>query len=392
VFEYGALKTGLRADAEERDSADRAGEFGLRQRVGDRLDLVAFVAQHVGRVGVDVLEEKRDHARLRIARRAGEAVDPEEFVDAADDAVGACDDILALDVLAIGDELLRGACVADLAVGGAVADSDDGAGELERAHGGGLSLRLREVRVGVVADDGLAVLRPAEVVGDDMVGRDAEVGADGDDIVAEAGAHDIDARGVATERVLVAAEARGDPLLEELDDGVDMGARDRELREASAERLVDPDAALHAVAGDAFDGEDLGVAVGVVGERKAGDLVEALGGDDGGVKVEDEGGFGDRHGAEHIGTWMQAGEGKRPARARPSGPRPVHGTCRAVPGTARHVPCTGGTAAAGTSGCGRRLETQGQTTRRPPIGAVPGTCLARASQCLTLHGTCRARL
>ena len=340
--EGGGRHAGLRADAEERDALERAGEFGLGQRVGDRLDLVAFVREHVRGVGVDVLEEERDHARLREARGAGEAVDPEELVDAADDAVGARDDILALDVLAVGDELLRGAFVADLAVGRAVADGDDGARELQRAHGGGLALRLREGGVGVVADDGLAVLRPAEVVGDDMVGGDAELGADGHDIVAEARADDIDARGVAADGGLVAAEARREALLQELDGRVDMRAGDRELREAPAEGFVDPDAAFHAVACDAFDREDLGVAVGVVGEREASDLVEALGGDDGRVEVEDEGGLCGRHGAEHIGT--RTGRGKENGRVGvgpPSGAPPlVHGTCRSVPGTAWHVPCT----------------------------------------------------
>jgi hypothetical protein len=59
----------LRANAQERDAPNRTGEFGFVEGVAQGLDAIALVTQGLGRVGVDVLQEKGHHPRLGKARR-----------------------------------------------------------------------------------------------------------------------------------------------------------------------------------------------------------------------------------------------------------------------------------------------------------------------------------
>ena len=181
---------------------------------------------------------------------------------------------------------MRGAGVADLRVGDAVTDGDDASGELQRAHHLGLAAGLRE-RAGCVEARHHPAL-PLEVVAVDALGRNAELRAHGLHVLAESARDHVDAVGVAAHRRDVLAERRAEPALEELDHRVHVRATDGEHGKPAPEADVDADRAAHAVAGDGLDGLHRALALRVVGQRDARELVEALEGDDGAVEVEDQ--------------------------------------------------------------------------------------------------------
>jgi hypothetical protein len=277
---------GLRPDAEDAHALDRALEFVLAERVGERLDAVALVAQRAGRVGVYVLAEERGHAALGERGRSRKPVEPQHLVHGTGHTVGAGHHRLALDVLAVGHELVRGAIVADLGVGDAVADRHHAPRKPQRPDRARLAAGLGQQARSVEPRDTLAL--PRERIAVDALGRDAEVAAHGLHVLAESAGDDMDAARVPLHGRGVPAEGRAQPLPQEAHHRVDVLALDREHRQPPAQALINADRARHAVARDGLDGLDGALAIGVVGQRDARELIESLHRHDGAVEVEDE--------------------------------------------------------------------------------------------------------
>ena len=217
-------------------------------------------------------------------------VNPEQFINTAHHAICARNHVLALDVLAIRDELARGTFIANLAIGRTIADRNNErtvAIKTQRANGFGLSLRSRQRRRSVVASTH-AFLRPKQIIGDDVVGRDAKFRANRNDVIAEARTHDPNARRILLHFRAVPAETWRDALLQQLYDFSNVRLANDQHRESATKRFIDTDAPFHAITSDAFNRENLRFAIWVVSECEARDFIEAFCSDDRGIEIENE--------------------------------------------------------------------------------------------------------
>ena len=173
----------LGTNAKNAHALESAGKLILSKCITQRFYAISLVAQHLRRVRVDVLAQQRNHAALGETWRTRQPVQPQHFVHRSRHAIRARHHRLTLNILAVGNEFMCRAGVANLRVGDAITDRHNSAREFQRAHYFRLTTWLGYRVGGVIAHHGSAL--PSKFVAVDSLGGNAKFRAHGLHVLAE---------------------------------------------------------------------------------------------------------------------------------------------------------------------------------------------------------------
>ena len=285
-FQRAGRDAGLGANAKNAHAFESAGKFILCKRITQRFNAISLIPQHLRSISVDVLTQERNHAALWEAWRTRQPVKPQHFVHRARHAISTRHHRLALNILAVGNEFMGRAGVANLRVGDAIANRHNSARKLQRTHYFRLTTWLGYRIGGVIANHGSAL--PTKLIAVDSLGGNSKFRAHRLHVLAETARHHMNAIRIAAHRGDVLSKRWTQSTLEKLDQRIHMGTFDREHRQTAAKTLINTDRTSHPIARDRLDRLHGADALRIIRKRETRQFIEALNRHDGAVKVEDQ--------------------------------------------------------------------------------------------------------